>query len=182
MRIKPSGTITNEVSFSRDPKLLWINVNVEYLCVLTTQVTFSDNYSMYSLEIHLTRFVSPYLLNVYLPTGIFVLMSWISFFIPAKIIAARITLLITICLVLINSFNDATERIPVAREETAMEYWICGCIGLVFAALGEYAFILFKVARIRRAHRKSNREGKHAFILLHYRALFTAEKGYLQQQ
>ena len=119
-------------------------------------VIAADNYSMYSLEIHLTRFVTPYLLNVYLPTGIFVLMSWISFFIPAKIIAARITLLITICLVLINSFNDATERIPVAREETAMEYWICGCIGLVFAALGEYAFILFKVARIRRAHRKSN--------------------------
>ncbi len=109
---------------------------------------------MYSLEIHLTRFVTPYLLNVYLPTGIFVLMSWVSFFIPAQIIAARITLLITLCLVLINSFNNATERIPVAREETAMEYWISGCIGLVFTALAEYAFILFKTSRIKKAHRQ----------------------------
>jgi len=38
------------------------------------------------------------------------------------------------------------ERIPVARQETALEYWISGCICLVFAALSEYAYILFKVS------------------------------------
>ena len=49
------------------------------------------------------------------------------------------------------------ERIPVARQETALEFWISGCICLVFAALAEYAFILFKMVRIKRRRRR-NRE------------------------
>lgn len=63
---------------------------------------------MYALEIHLTRIVTPYLLNVYLPTGIFTIMSWVSFIIPVDIIAARVALLVTLILVLINIFTYVT--------------------------------------------------------------------------
>lgn len=38
--------------------------------------SIAGNYSVYGLAIHLSRCVSPYLLNVYLPTAIFVVMSW----------------------------------------------------------------------------------------------------------
>ncbi len=48
-----------------------------------------------------------------------------------------------------------SDRIPVAREETAMEYWVSGCICLVFAALSEYAFILFKMIKIKRRRRRA---------------------------
>ena len=63
---------------------------------------------MYGLEIHLSRCVSPYLLNVYLPTAIFVVMSWVSFLIPTDVVPARIVLLVTLCLVIINTFNNVT--------------------------------------------------------------------------
>ena len=63
---------------------------------------------MYALEIRLRRYVSPYLLSVYLPTGIFVVVSWVSFLIPVDIISARIVLLVTLVLVLINKFNYVT--------------------------------------------------------------------------
>ena len=66
------------------------------------------NYSVYGLEIHLSRCVSPYLLNVYLPTAIFVVMSWVSFLIPTDVVPARIVLLVTLCLVIINTFNNVT--------------------------------------------------------------------------
>ena len=49
----------------------------------------AGNYSVYGLEIHLSRCVSPYLLNVYLPTAIFVVMSWVSFLIPTDVVPAR---------------------------------------------------------------------------------------------
>ncbi len=68
----------------------------------------NSNYSMYALEVHMTRIVTQYLLNVYLPTGIFVIMSWVSFIIPVEIIAARVVLLVTLTLVLINMFNKVT--------------------------------------------------------------------------
>ena len=103
---------------------------------------YLGNYSVYGLAIHLSRCVSPYLLNVYLPTAIFVVMSWVSFLIPTDVVPARIVLLVTLCLVIINTFNNVTARIPVASQVTALEVWLLACILLVFGALAEYAFIL----------------------------------------
>ncbi len=45
------------------------------------------------------------------------------------------------------------EGIPVARQETALEFWVCGCICQVFSALAEYAFILWNMVRLKRKHR-----------------------------
>ncbi|XP_040564391.1 gamma-aminobutyric acid receptor subunit pi [Lepeophtheirus salmonis] len=104
----------------------------------------SSNYSVYGLQIRLTRCVSPYLLNVYLPTAVFVVMSWVSFLIPTDVVPARIVLLVTLCLVIINTFNNVTARIPVASQVTALEIWLLACISMVFGALAEYAFILQK--------------------------------------
>ncbi|XP_059087344.1 glycine receptor subunit alpha-4-like isoform X2 [Tigriopus californicus] len=114
----------------------------------------NSNYSVYGLEIHLSRCVSPYLLNVYLPTAIFVVMSWVSFLIPTEVVPARIVLLVTLCLVIINTFNNVTARIPVASQVTALEIWLLACILLVFGALAEYAFILRQVIRLSRQQRK----------------------------
>ena len=71
-------------------------------------IILSGNYSVYGMEIKLSRCVSPYLLNVYLPTAIFVVMSWVSFLIPTDVVPARIVLLVTLCLVIINTFNNVT--------------------------------------------------------------------------
>ena len=38
---------------------------------------FAENYSIYGVEIELTRVLSPYLLSVYLPSAMFVSMSWV---------------------------------------------------------------------------------------------------------
>eukprot|EP00093_Oithona_nana_P005197 05197.XXX_161134_169596_1 [CDS] Oithona nana genome sequencing. len=114
----------------------------------------TSNYSVYGLEIRLARCVSPYLLNVYLPTAIFVVMSWVSFLIPTDVVPARIVLLITLCLVIINTFNNVTARIPVASQVTALEIWLLACILLVFGALAEYAFILRQVINLTRQQRR----------------------------
>ena len=66
------------------------------------------NYSVYGMQIVLKRSLGPFILSVYLPSGMFVVMSWVSFFIPPDIVPARIVLLVTLCLVLINMFNFTT--------------------------------------------------------------------------
>ena len=43
---------------------------------------FLGNYSVYGFQIKLSRSLGPFILSVYLPSAMFVMMSWVSFFIP----------------------------------------------------------------------------------------------------
>ena len=52
-------------------------------------------------------------------------------------------LLVTLFLVLVNIFNNVTTNTPKAEGLTAIEAWMLACILFVFAALAEYAAILF---------------------------------------
>ena len=81
------------------------------------------------------RKVSHYIITCYLPSGMFVMVSWISFLIPPDVVPGRwgpgilykgstnpptnpylrMTLLITIFLVLVNIFNTITTNIPKAE-------------------------------------------------------------------
>ena len=51
------------------------------ICLVIT-IYFLGNYSVYGFEIKLTRSIGPFILSVYLPSAMFVTMSWVSFVIP----------------------------------------------------------------------------------------------------
>ena len=84
---------------------------------------------------NLERHVMSYIITYYLPSGLFVVVSWISFLIPPDIVPGRMALLITLFLVLINIFNNITTNSPKAEGLTAIEIWMLACILFVF---GEY--------------------------------------------
>ena len=69
--------------------------------------------------------------------GLCVIVSWISFLIPAEIIPGRMALLVTLFLVLVNIFNNVTTNTPKAEGLTAIEAWMLACILFVFGALVE---------------------------------------------
>jgi len=122
----------------------------------------SSNYSAYGFEILLSRSLGPFILSVYLPSAMFVMMSWVSFFVPPDIVPARIVLLVTLCLVLINMFNSTTTRIPVSNAVTAMEVWLLACMLLVFLSLVEYAIILRRIViHQRNLERRRRQQMKH---------------------
>jgi hypothetical protein len=50
-----------------------------------------------------------------LNTGLFVVVSWISFVVPPDVIPGRMALLITLFLVLVNIFNSVTTNTPKAE-------------------------------------------------------------------
>jgi len=102
------------------------------------------NFSLAGFEMVLTRHVSSYIFSYYIPSGLCVIVSWISFLIPMKKIPARMTLLVIILLALINIFNNVATNTPKAECLTAIEAWMIACILFVFGALLEYAAILFK--------------------------------------
>ena len=75
----------------------------------------------------------------------FVIVSWISFLVPPEIVPGRMTLLVTVFLVLVNIFNTITSNIPKAEGLTAIEAWVIVCVLFVFGALIEYAGLLLKM-------------------------------------
>jgi len=102
------------------------------------------NFSVAGFEMVLNRHVSHYLITYYLPSGLFVVVSWISFVVPPDIIPGRMALLVTLFLVLVNIFNTVTTNTPKAEGLTAIEAWMLSCILFVFGALVEYAIILMR--------------------------------------
>merc|ERR1719382_654411 len=103
------------------------------------------NYSVTGFELILTRKMSFYIVTYYLPSGLFVVVSWISFLVNPEIIPGRMTLLVTIFLVLINIHNTIQTNSPKAEGLTAIECWVIACIIFVFGALLEYTVILLKL-------------------------------------
>ena len=106
---------------------------------------FPGNYSVAGFELTLRRKVSHYIITYYLPSGMFVIVSWISFLVPPEIVPGRMTLLVTVFLVLVNIFNTITSNIPKAEGLTAIEAWVIVCVLFVFGALIEYAGLLLKM-------------------------------------
>jgi len=100
------------------------------------------NFSLAGFEMKLSRHVMSYIITYYLPSGLFVLVSWISFLIPPDIVPGRMALLITLFLVLVNIFNNINSNSPKAEGLTAIEIWMLACILFVFGALIVYAAIL----------------------------------------
>ncbi len=78
--------------------------------------SFIGNYSVAGFELTLRRKVSHYIITYYLPSGMFVIVSWISFLVPPAVVPGRMTLLVTVFLVLVNIFNTITTNIPKVRE------------------------------------------------------------------
>ena len=100
----------------------------------------------------LSRNSLKYIVNYYLPSGLFVLgksiiisisitkimllpVSWVSFLIPPEIVPGRMTLLVTIFLVLINIFNNVTSNSPNVEGLTAISSTINRLERILMASL-----------------------------------------------
>ena len=83
----------------------------------------------------MTRKMAFYIITYYFPTGMFVIVSWISFLVPPESVPGRMTILVTVFLCLVNIFNSITNKIPKADGLTAIEAFIIICIIFVFGAL-----------------------------------------------
>ena len=104
----------------------------------------NDTYSTAGFNIRLERHYLKHLLSYYLPSLLFVLVSWTSFLIPPEAIPGRMALLITILLVLVNLFATVIQTQPPAKYPTVLEIWILSCMLFVCGALFAYAILLFK--------------------------------------
>ena len=105
----------------------------------------------------LKRNMQKYLYIYYLPSGLFVVVSWVGFLIPPEVVPGRMAMLITLFLVLINIFNIVTSNSPNVEGMTAIAAWMLVCIFFVFGALVGYAYLLWKKKKSCLKRKKSRK-------------------------
>ncbi|XP_049771140.1 gamma-aminobutyric acid receptor subunit delta-like [Schistocerca cancellata] len=101
------------------------------------------NVSSLRLWLVLRRDVRAPLLELYLPTGLFVCMSWGSFLVRPAMVPGRMVLLVTTLLSLVTLFESSRSTAPPSQGVKSLDVWQLSCIVFVFLALVEYATILY---------------------------------------
>jgi len=123
----------------------------------------SGHYAACGFQVRLQRKQMQYQIQVYLPSFMFVVTSWVSFLIKPEVVPGRMALLVTLFLVLINIFNSVREQAPISSRLNAVDLYLVVCVFFVFSALMEYAAILMLLKKRRKPKRTINEGLKTIF-------------------
>ena len=74
----------------------------------------NETFSLSGFELVMNRSLTPFLINVYIPTYLLATASFIGFLIPVEMVPGRMALLVTIFLMLVNMSSAEHNRGPVA--------------------------------------------------------------------
>ena len=81
----------------------------------TYQTPTKEEFSMAGFIVTIKRSPSPYYMNVYLPSALLTITSFIGFLIPPELVPGRTTWLVTIFLMLVNISSTERNRGPSVR-------------------------------------------------------------------
>ena len=95
----------------------------------------TGSFARIGLVLIFSRKLQFYLLQIYLPTVLFVIISWLTFFIPPPYAQGRIILTITTLLALTALNSIISKHSPSASYLRGIDVWMQGCFLFVFVAV-----------------------------------------------
>uniref|UniRef100_A0A8B9JAR3 Glycine receptor, alpha 3 n=1 Tax=Astyanax mexicanus TaxID=7994 RepID=A0A8B9JAR3_ASTMX len=116
------------------------------------------------VRFHLERQMGYYLIQMYIPSLLIVILSWVSFWINMDAAPARVALGITTVLTMTTQSSGSRTSLPKVSYVKAIDIWMAVCLLFVFSALLEYAAVNFvsrqhkELLRFRRRRKKSTKE------------------------
>ncbi|XP_022107888.1 glycine receptor subunit alpha-3-like isoform X2 [Acanthaster planci] len=99
----------------------------------------TGNYSVARVIFSFSRHLQSYILTVYIPSSLIVVIAWLSFWIDAKAAPARVSLGITTVLTITTMTAGMQETMPLVTYAKALDVWLTVCLVFVFSSLMEYA-------------------------------------------
>ncbi|XP_027229105.2 glycine receptor subunit alpha-2 [Penaeus vannamei] len=110
------------------------------------------SFSSVRVDIILSRKATYHLMNTYIPSSLFVFVSWLTFLIPPEHLPGRTVLTITTLLTIVSMFNTVRQESPKVSYAKAIDQWMMFCIVLVFTVLVEYTYVVhlhFRAEQLR---------------------------------
>lgn len=114
----------------------------------------SGTYSRLVAEIHFARRMGYYLIQIYIPSSLIVVISWVSFWLHRNASPARVQLGVTTVLTMTTLMSSTNAALPKISYVKSIDVFLGTCFVMVFAALLEYATVGYLGKRIamRKAH------------------------------
>merc|ERR1719266_2558117 len=109
----------------------------------------SGNYSRLLAEIQFTRSLGYYMIQVYIPSSLIVVMSWVSFWLNRGAAPARVGLGVTTVLTMTTLINSVNAALPKVSYMKSIDIYLFVCFFMVFGALIEYACVGYTDKRIQ---------------------------------
>lgn len=97
--------------------------------VLTLLISFPGNFSRITVKFEIEREFGHFLLDIYVPSILFVVTSWLSFWVEIPAAPARVTLSMTTMLTLVTSEKAIREKLPKVSYVHALDIWNVVCTG-----------------------------------------------------
>nr|CAH0109575.1 unnamed protein product [Daphnia galeata] len=115
----------------------------EYSYSLTT-----GNYSRLACDIQFVRSMGFYLIQIYIPSSLIVVISWVSFWINRNAAPARVSLGVTTVLTMTTLMSSTNAQLPKISYVKSIDIYLGTCFVMVFASLLEYAAVGYIAKRI----------------------------------
>ncbi|XP_076025180.1 glycine receptor, alpha 4b [Genypterus blacodes] len=123
----------------------------------------TGKFTCIEVRFYLERQMGYYLIQMYIPSLLTVILSWVSFWINMDAAPARVGLGITTVLTMTTQSSGSRASLPKVSYVKAIDIWMAVCLLFVFAALLEYAAVNFvsrqhkEFFRLRRKLREQQR-------------------------
>ncbi|KAM9792942.1 glycine receptor subunit alpha-3 isoform 2-T2 [Neosynchiropus ocellatus] len=122
----------------------------------------TGKFTCIEVRFHLERQMGYYLIQMYIPSLLIVILSWVSFWINMDAAPARVALGITTVLTMTTQSSGSRTSLPKVSYVKAIDIWMAVCLLFVFSALLEYAAVNFvsrqhkELLRFRRHHKNKS--------------------------
>ena len=103
--------------------------------------SFTGEYSCLSVDLVFKRQFSYYLITIYVPGCMLVVVSWVSFWLDPHAVPARVALGVTTLLTMSTQTASINNSLPPVAYTKAIDVWQGVCVTFVFSALLEYALV-----------------------------------------
>lgn len=128
-----------------------------------TEAWMFENYTYLYANFTFVRRLTASIVNTYIPSGLVVSLSWLTFWLDVSAVPARITLGVTSILTLATQVVQSRSSLPPVDYLKAVDVWLFVCLVMVFASLLEYA-VAYNFEKILALERKRKTEPLPAAI------------------
>ncbi|ODM95389.1 Glutamate-gated chloride channel [Orchesella cincta] len=103
--------------------------------------TNTGTYSCLRVDLLFKREFSYYLIQIYIPCCMLVIVSWVSFWLDQSAVPARVSLGVTTLLTMATQTSGINQTLPPVSYTKALDVWTGVCLTFVFGALLEFALV-----------------------------------------
>ncbi|KAG8178491.1 hypothetical protein JTE90_023420, partial [Oedothorax gibbosus] len=121
-----------------------------------TSRTNTGEYSCLKVDLLFKREFSYYLIQIYIPCCMLVIVSWVSFWLDQNAVPARVSLGVTTLLTMATQTSSINASLPPVSYTKAIDIWTGVCLTFVFGALLEFALVNY--ASRTDEHKKKDKE------------------------